>query len=135
METETYGRESENGKKGHGRARKTEAAREPGEQEAGGRAAEQLGERERHLKEEVEQAGEKASSLLHKWPAATVAVCAGLGLAAASMIGVGEIAIAGAAGYLAYRWLGKNRRQNPEQPGPGMEPGMEPGMGPERKEK
>jgi len=32
-----------------------------------------------------------------------VAAASGLGLVAASLIGVGEVAIAGAAGYLAYR--------------------------------
>ena len=45
------------------------------------------------------------SSFARLWPLVAVGVAAagGLGLIAAALIGVGEAAIAGAAGYLAYR--------------------------------
>jgi hypothetical protein len=59
---------------------------------------------------EADRFGTEASVMMHRWPAITAGVFAGLGLLAASVLGVGEAAIAGGAGYLAYRWLrGGNR--------------------------
>ena len=53
----------------------------------------------------IEDLRETVSDQMHRWPVTTVAAAGGLGLAAAALIGVGELAIAGAAGYAAYKWL------------------------------
>ena len=48
--------------------------------------------------------------------AAGVAAAAGGGLLAAAMVGVGPAALAGAAGYLAYRGLGGQKKKNETGP-------------------
>ena len=47
----------------------------------------------------------KAVGFLRKRPAVGVVIASGVGFAAANAIGVGELAIAMAAGYMAYRAL------------------------------
>lgn len=50
-----------------------------------------------------------ASVVRERLPAVgTVAAASGLGLLAASLIGVGETIVAGVAGYMAFRWLAKH---------------------------
>ncbi len=53
----------------------------------------------------------------HEWPRLTagVAAAAGASLVAATIIGVGPAAIAGAAGYLAYREMRAKRARAAEQ--------------------
>jgi hypothetical protein len=51
--------------------------------------------------------------------AAVVAGSAGLALAAASLIGAVEVALVGAAGYLAYQWLKPRRPEGSAEPRPG----------------
>ena len=55
----------------------------------------------------------------HEWPRLTAGItaAAAVGLAAASFIGVGPAAIAGAAGYLAYRELSGKRSKASSQAG------------------
>ena len=55
--------------------------------------------------ENVEREGKKAVGMLKRKPAIGVVLAGGLGVLAASVIGVGEVAIALAAGYAAYRVL------------------------------
>jgi hypothetical protein len=55
--------------------------------------------------EEARREGKKAMRVLKKKPALGVIAAGGLGIVAASVIGVGEVAIAMAAGYAAYRAL------------------------------
>ena len=55
--------------------------------------------------EELRRDGVKAVGVLKKKPAIGVIMAGGLGILAASVIGVGEVAIAMAAGYAAYRAL------------------------------
>jgi hypothetical protein len=58
------------------------------------------------LKDQMRKADPKrAVGYLKKKPALGVVIAGGLGFAAANVIGVGEIAIAMAAGYFAYRAL------------------------------
>lgn len=60
---------------------------------------------ERANKKDAEANSGSSSPSGRHWPALAVGVAAasGLGLIAASLIGVGEVAIAGVVGYLAYR--------------------------------
>lgn len=53
----------------------------------------------------VQKKTSKAIGLLKKKPALGVMIAGGLGFVAANVIGVGEMAIAMAAGYAAYRAL------------------------------
>lgn len=55
----------------------------------------------------------------HEWPRLTagIAAAAGAGLLAVSFIGVGPAAIAGAAGYLAYRELSGKRSKGASRAG------------------
>jgi hypothetical protein len=57
------------------------------------------------VSEDVRREGKKAVGVLKKKPALGVVLAGGLGILAASVIGVGEVAIAMAAGYAAYRAL------------------------------
>lgn len=56
----------------------------------------------------------------HEWPRLTagIAAAAGAGLLAVTFIGVGPAAIAGAAGYLAYRELSGKQSKATSEPGP-----------------
>lgn len=67
-------------------------------------------------KESTHEFSEAETSATRSWPvvAAGVAAAAGVGLFAASLIGVGEVAIAGAAGYLAYRRMTEGKAEKPE---------------------
>lgn len=67
------------------------------------------------MKDQMHQASQTISTEAHRHPALTVVGVSALGLLAASMIGVGEVAIAGAAGYLAYRWLTRSRHTQSQQ--------------------
>jgi hypothetical protein len=62
------------------------------------------------MEAQMHHASQTISSEAHKHPTVTVVGISALGLIAASIIGVGEVAIAGAAGYLAYRWLMHSRK-------------------------
>jgi hypothetical protein len=55
----------------------------------------------------------------HEWPRLTagITVAAGVGLLAVSFIGVGPAAIAGAAGYVAYRELSGKRSKATSESG------------------
>jgi hypothetical protein len=55
--------------------------------------------------DEARREGRKAIRVLKRKPALGVVAAGGLGILAASVIGVGEVAIAMAAGYAAYRML------------------------------
>jgi hypothetical protein len=61
------------------------------------------------FKEVLQNAGDEAAATAREWPVSATFAAAALGLAAASLIGVGEVAVAGVAGYLAYRWLRRDR--------------------------
>lgn len=58
---------------------------------------------------EVSRKREKADSFFRRRPSMGVVLAGGLGLWAASAIGVGEVAVAMAAGYAAYRVLTRDR--------------------------
>jgi len=71
---------------------------------------------ERDVEARLDETRKAVSSTLRRWPAVTVVAFAGLGLLAASLIGVGEVAVAGGAGYLAYRYLNRGKQAaRPEQ--------------------
>lgn len=58
----------------------------------------------------LERAGQKASQAARKYPALAVVGMSAMGLLAASLVGVGEVALAGMAGYLAYRMIARRRQ-------------------------
>ena len=66
--------------------------------------------------ENEETSSESKTPLTFSWPliAVGVAAASGVGLIAASVIGVGEAALAGAAGYLAYRKMTDESESEPE---------------------
>jgi hypothetical protein len=69
-----------------------------------------LSEREREAEERLDEARKAVSNTMHRWPGVTVVAFGALGLLAASLIGVGEVAVAGGAGYLAYRYLHRGKQ-------------------------
>lgn len=63
------------------------------------------------MERRINQAEREMQNTARRHPTLTIATASTMGLIAAALIGAGEAAIAGMAGYLAFRWLRKNRQQ------------------------
>lgn len=71
-------------------------------------------EGEASTRERLQESIDPVVDSMQRWPGVSALVVAGVGLAAASLVGVTEVLVAGGAGYLAYRWLRKGRKADPD---------------------